>query len=218
MEKGPKFVPARYVKDKYAVSTAFLRKCGEEGKIGVIRTPGGKRLYNIGDIAKLFGDTKPNKRDRVAYARVSSESQRADLERQEGDLRAQFPDHRIISDVGSGLNWKRKGFNEILDLCFSGDIEEVAIARKDRLCRFGYELLETVFTKLNVRLVVLHESAGDPDDDTRELSDDLLSIVTVFVARNNGKRAAENRRFRKRLEAQNSQNKALSELGTESEA
>lgn len=214
MLKSTKYVPAKLIKEKYAISAATLRKWSLDGKIDVIRTPGGKRLYDSNKVATLFGDTRDDPiRTKIAYARVSSDHQREDLNRQEQDLRTAYPDHKIISDIGSGLNWKRKGFNELLDLCFRGLIKEVAVTHKDRLCRYGFELLETIFSKLDVTLVVLHQSSDGATEDTRELSEDLLSIVTVFVARNNGKRAAENRRQRKLHE--NTKDPPIPERGSE---
>lgn len=197
MEKNVKYITAKNIKEKYNVTAAALRKWAIAGKIEVVRTPGGKRMYKADQVGALFGEVGTIERDKIAYARVSSEHQRGDLDRQIEDLKKACPDHKIISDIGSGLNWKRKGLKAILDACCDGTVEEVTVARKDRLCRFGFELIEYFLCKLNVKLVVLHQSPEDTDNDSRELSDDLLSIVTVFVARNNGQRAAENRRLRR---------------------
>jgi len=117
---------------------------------------GGKGLYSITDVHKVFGDDRqPTQKAKVCYARVSSEHQRDDLERQITDLRQRYPGHEIISDIGSGLNWKRRGFVTLLERIYSKGVEEVVVTRKDRLCRFGSKLMEWIFEKNGKRLVVL---------------------------------------------------------------
>ncbi|NBP00476.1 MAG: IS607 family transposase, partial [Proteobacteria bacterium] len=105
------YVGANKIKKLYDVSTPTLRRWASNGDINVVRLPSGKRLYKQSDVSKLFCDTQPQptQRRRLCYARVSSDHQKADLERQISDLRSQFPNHDIVSDIGSGLNWKRKG-------------------------------------------------------------------------------------------------------------
>jgi predicted site-specific integrase-resolvase len=114
-------------------------------------------------------------------------------------LSGEYPDARIIKDIGSGLNWKRPGLGSLLEQVHQGNVKEVVVTYKDRLCRFGSEILEWIFKKSNVKLLVL-SSSSDQKDITRELSDDLLAITTVFVARNNGLRAGHFRRERKAKE------------------
>ena len=118
-----------------------------------------------------------------AKAKVSSEHQRDDLERQITDLRQRYPGHEIISDIGSGLNWKRRGFVTLLERIYSKGVEEVVVTRKDRLCRFGSELVEWIFEKNGTRLVVLGSEIYTNDSEYGELAEDLLAIVTVFVAK-----------------------------------
>ena len=142
------------------------------------------------------------KKARIIYARVSSSHQKkaGDLQRQIDDLKQTYPGYEVISDVGSGLNYKRRGFKTILERVNKGLVEEVVVRHKDRLCRYGLELVEWILEKAGTRLVVLSQSAEQTPDATRELADDLLAITTVFVARHNGQRSAENRRRRKRAQ------------------
>src|SRR4029079_12365060 len=102
------YVTAKQVQKEYAVSSGALRKWDREGKINTIRSPGGKRLYKSQDIQTLFGKGGSVERKKVCYARVSSEHQKEDLDRQIQDLRSSYPNHEIFSDIGSGLNWNRK--------------------------------------------------------------------------------------------------------------
>ena len=150
---------------------------------------------------RAFGNNQPTKQAtkkvKVCYARVSSEHQRGDLDRQIADLRQHFPGHEIISDIGSGLNWKRKGFTALLERIHAGGVEEVVVTRKDRLCRFGSELVEWIFAKSGTQLVVLGSDVSADGSEASELAEDLLSITTVFVARHNGLRSAANRKKRR---------------------
>ena len=199
MNNDERYIRATNIKKMYDISYTTLRRWAEEGKIRC--TTGPKRLYCIGDIQKHFNGGKnciEKEKSRICYARVSSDHQKEDLERQIEQLKSKYPQHEIISDIGSGLNWKRKGFTKILDKIISRTCEEIVVAYKDRLCRFGYELIEQICQKTDTKLVVLNKS--DKYNAEEELSEDLLSIVTVFVARNNGLRAGKNKREKARKE------------------
>jgi len=110
--------------------------------------------------------------------------------RQVADLHAAFPDHEVVTDVGSGLNWHRPGCKALLDGVLDGAVEDVAISHRDRLCRFAGELVD--LEKGRCRLVT--HGHGSNTTATDELRDDLLAIVTVFVAR-----SATNRGHRRAL-------------------
>lgn len=160
---------------KLGIHANTLRKWADNGQIKYVRTPAGQRLYDIDDFL-----SKSTGRKRVVYCRVSSKNQKDDLHSQTKYMRAQFPNHECIEDIGSGLNFKRKGFRTLLEQIMSGDVEEVVIAYKDRLCRFGFELLEQVASKHNTKLVVLNKVELSPED---ELVKDLLAIIRVFSCR-----------------------------------
>jgi putative resolvase len=149
------------------------------------------------DISSIFGQERPT-RSKICYARVSSSKQKNDLDRQVNDLQILYPGHSVITDVGSALNFKRPGFLLLLDKISSNMVEEVVVLHKDRLCRFGFELVEWICSKHSTSLIV-HNKAG-VDCDQRELADDLLAITNYFVAKNNGRRAAKNRKERKKAE------------------
>jgi predicted site-specific integrase-resolvase len=92
----------------------------------------------------------------------------------------------LVQDIGSGINFKRKGLQTILELALKGDLEQLVVSYKDRLARFGFELIEWIINKQGGEVVILD---GSTDQSTeQELAEDLLSIVTVFNARNMGKR------------------------------
>jgi putative resolvase len=161
--------------EKLGVHPNTLRKWATNGSIKYIRTPHGQRLYDVDNFL-----SNAQGRRKIVYCRVSSRNQKNDLQSQTKFMRAQFPNHECIEDIGSGLNFKRKGFRTLLESIMSGDVAEVIIAYKDRLCRFGFELLEQVARKHNTKLVVLNKIELSPED---ELVKDLLAIIHVFSCR-----------------------------------
>ena len=174
------FVTPQKAREALGVSDESLRNWEKEGKIETIKTKGGHRRYNIG---KYLGKKvkKEGDRKKICYSRVSSPGQREDLERQEEYLREKFPEYIFVKDIGSGINFKRRGLNRILEWAVKGEVEEVVVTYKDRLCRFGYEIIEFIIQRCsNGKIVVLNEANNSPQE---ELVNDLISIVTVFSTR-----------------------------------
>ncbi len=164
------------------VSYSTLRRWASEGRIKYIVRNSGHRLYDISSVIK---NEEISSRQKICYCRVSTTKQSPDLDRQIKYCQEQFPNHEIVKDIGSSLNWKRKGLISILDRVFNGDIEEVVVTHKDRLCRFGFELIQYFFEKYKVRLVVLDKETKTQQ---QEFTEDILSIITVFSNRYYGKR------------------------------
>lgn len=174
------------------VTPQTLRNWSKSGKIDTIRTPSGQRLYNkqqIYDLAGIPLDT--TKKQKIVYCRVSSKKQMDDLGRQVDFLKSKYPDHIVVTDIGSGINWKRKGLKTILEQSLSGNVEEIVVAHRDRLCRFAFELLEFIFTTTNTKLVVLEHDSNQSTE--QELADDLLSIVHIYSCRKMGQRRYKNK-------------------------
>ena len=174
------YVPSRKACLELGVHANTLRRWADEGKIRYIRTAGGKRLYDCSSVEQN-SSTKKN----YCYCRVSSQKKKDDLERQVQFMSERFPDHTILKDVGSGLNFKRKQLLFLLEECAMGRVGEVVVAYRDRLCRFGFELLEWFFSKNSVKLVVLEQQELSPQ---QELVADLLSVITDFSSRVHGLR------------------------------
>ena len=160
------------------------------GRIKCVRTKGNHRRYLYSDLISFIPsepDTIKNNRRKICYCRVSSFGQKEDLERQIRYFRGKYPDHEVIKDIGSGINFKRKGFNSILDSAIKGNIEEVVVTHKDRLCRFGFDLIERIISETsNGKIVVLNHTETSPQE---ELVNDLVSIITVFSSRLYGLRS-----------------------------
>ena len=185
-----------------------LRQLADAGKRGIIRIPGGHRRYDVE--AFIQGETKAQSESialpTVCYCRVSSRKQRAALERQVAYMRELYPSAEIVRDIGSGLNYKRKGFRAVVDRCRRGDKFQLVIAHRDRLCRFGIELLQYMVEQNSGELVVLDQSVHSP---TEELTADLLNILHVFSCSMHGLR-----RYRSEIK----EDKSLADKGTTPDA
>ena len=166
--------------------------------------PGGKRLYDTRQVRALLGDREDQGLESIIYARVSSSKQRPDLQRQIDELTQAYPGHRVITDVASGLNFKRPGLRALLDSIHRGNVQEVVVMHRDRLARFAIDLLEYLFRQKGVKLLV-HRQDNDAGESAQQLAEDLMAITTVFVASHHGKRAAEGRRRRKRQREEEAQ-------------
>lgn len=175
------FLPSRKASKILGVHPSTLRKLDADGEIQTIRTPGNKRLYNVqGYINKNISFKSNNTLSKISicYCRVSTPNQKDDLQRQVEYLQKYYPSHQIITDIGSGINFKRKGLKTILDLAYKGSVQEVVVAYKDRLCRFGYELIEYILqSQSDAKIVVLNETTSSPKE---EVVEDLLQIISVF--------------------------------------
>ena len=161
--------------ERLGIHPNTLRKWADDGKINHIRTPHGQRLYDVDGFLSRSGT-----RARIVYCRVSSRNQRDDLKSQIEFMRVRFPNHELIEDLGSGLNFKRKGFNSLLERILSGTVEEVVVAHKDRLMRFGFDMFQSIASRFSCKIVVLEDAQLSPSN---ELMQDLLSIIHVFSCR-----------------------------------
>jgi putative resolvase len=173
-----KLVPLRKAKELLGMSADALRKYADQGIIHAVRNPAGQRLF---DVESFTGQIK--KQSIVGYARVSSAGQKPDLERQV-DYLADYASE-VIRDVGSGLNYKRKGLQTVLERAVRGDRIKLVVAHRDRVARFGWELVRFIVEKSGGEFVVLDQDVGSAED---ELTKDLLHILHVFSCRMYGRR------------------------------
>jgi putative resolvase len=176
-----------------------LRAWDKSGKLPAKRTPSGQRYYTEDDFHLVLGISVPeSQRKVVIYARVSSHGQKKDLESQKTALE-QFciasgrPISVILTDIGSGLNYKRKHFLSVMEMIEKGEVAELVIAHKDRLVRFGFEFFEDFCERHNTKLTVMNAESLSPE---QELTQDLMSVVHVFSSRLYGLR-----KYAKKIEA-----------------
>ena len=168
-----RYVTPREAADHYGVNIGTLRRWDKFRKLDSFRTPGNQRRFCIEEEDHLH---KPI----VAYARVSTHSQRDDLERQVEFLRSKYPRAEVISEVGSGLNFKRRKFLKILERICSNNLSTFVVAYSDRAVRFGFPLIEWLCQQNGVKLMVLNKRDLSPE---AELVEDILSILHCFSAR-----------------------------------
>lgn len=185
------------------VSKETLRRWEASGKIQSERTPKGHRRY---DLSKLYGITpRPPavNRPTLAYARVSSQDQKEDLVRQiallESFCAANGWTYEVIQDLGSGMNYQKKGLQQLLQRICSGKVGRLVLTHKDRLLRFGSELIFSVCEMYQTEVVIINQGE-QPLGFEEELAQDVLEIITVFSARLYGRRSHKNRELVERLQ------------------
>jgi predicted site-specific integrase-resolvase len=159
------------------------------------RTKTNRRLYSHDQLMQFTNSNILKKRKNIIYCRVSSSNQKNDLTSQK-DFLIDFTRNMglsiddIYTDIGSGMNFKRKNFLKLLEEVQNNEIESITIAHKDRLCRFGYELIENILEKYNVKINLINDDRLSPE---QELCQDLTSIIHVFSSRLYGLRKYKNR-------------------------
>ena len=195
------YLPSRKAAARLGLHPQTLRRYARQGKIPFYRNSGGQRLYDVD--AFLQGQADP---ETVCYCRVSSAKQRGDLQRQVAHMRKLFPEAQVVTDAAGGLNWKRKGLISILERLHRGDKLTLVVAHRDRLARFGFELIEWLVEQNGGSVLVLNQPDGSPES---ELTEDLLSMLHIFSCRMHGLR---------RYRAAIAQDKSLSDDPAEADA
>ena len=165
------------------VTTTTLRRMHQSGElIPAHISNGGTRYYSTEQL-KLFQSSN-NERIVIGYCRVSTPSQKDDLETQVQNVKsymyAKGYKFDIIKDIGSGINYKKKGLKELINRIENNEVSKVVILYKDRLIRFGFELIEYLCEINNVEIEVIDNSECSKE---KELTDDLIQVITVFANR-----------------------------------
>lgn len=163
----------------------------------------GYRYYSQEQLNHFFGFKNSNKqlkRKIIGYCRVSSNKQKDDLARQIENVKtymiAKGYSFDIISDIGSGINYNKKGLNQLVELITTSQVEKVVILYKDRLLRFGFELIENLCNQFDTTIEIIDNTEKTEE---QELVEDLIQIVTVFSCRLQGKRANKAKKMIKEL-------------------
>jgi len=172
-------------------TTNTLQKWDRRGILKAHRSPTNRRYYTHDQYLVYRGLVAREQGLTMVYTRVSAVAQKPDLANQMKALEAYCQQHTItvdewLSDIGSGLNYKRKQFNRLMELIELGQVRRLLLAHRDRLVRFGYEYFEAFCERHHTELVVINGEAMSPE---HELVRDLVAIVTVFSARLPGLRS-----------------------------
>lgn len=180
--------------DKVGRSTSTIRRWEREGRITAKRSSGGQRYFDESDVrAALRIDIPDKDRVTVVYCRVSSASQKDDLESQRRAMEtfclgAGVPVDEWVTEIGGGMNFKRKKFLNILDRMSDGEIKHLVVAHKDRMTRFGFDMIEHIAARNGCKITIANAESLSPQ---QELVADLLSIVHTFSCRIYGLRRYE---------------------------
>ena len=181
--------------ERLNVTVKTLQIWDKKGTLKAYRTPTNRRYYTEEQYLKYIGQSDKDDRKIVAYARVSTNGQKGDLKNQIDFIREYVNAKGIIldeavTDIGSGLNYKRQNWNKLLDEVMDNHIETIYITYKDRFVRFGYDWFETLCRKHNTEIVVLNNVETSPN---QEIVDDIVSIVHVFSCRLHGLQKYKNK-------------------------
>ncbi|QTB29297.1 IS607 family transposase [Lysinibacillus sphaericus] len=195
----------RYSIRKFAdlidVNPQTLRNWDKEGKLkpAYVNPDTGYRYYSEEQLQEQLGKIAEEKIV-VGYCRVSSKKQQADLERQVQNMKtyllAQGKPFKIVTDIGSGINYKKKGLNEVIDLVMDKKVSKIVVLYKDRLVRFGYELIKNICDKNNVSIEIIDHNEKSEQE---EVVEDLVQIITVFSCKLQGKRSKKTKELIKEL-------------------
>ena len=166
--------------EKLNVSVITLQRWDREGRLKAFRTPTNRRYYTQEQLDNLLGENCQDKKLVIGYARVSSNNQKDDLKNQKDFILSKIKCDELYSDIGSGLNYKRKNFNKILDLVSENKIDKIVITHKDRFIRFGFEWFENYCQKFGTKIIILNTEEKSYQ---QELVEDLISIIHVFSCR-----------------------------------
>jgi putative resolvase len=175
------------------VSVSMLRRWESEGELIPERTTNGHRRYNI---SQLLG-IKENLSYTVGYCRVSSHDQKKDLEHQKEVVELFCAQNgwqvEILDDLGSGLNYNKKGLKRLIRLIVDSKVERLVLTHKDRLLRFGSELVLSLCEHFGTEVVIINRMGDSKFEEN--LAQDVLEIITVFSARLYGSRSHKNRKI-----------------------
>jgi putative resolvase len=174
-----------------------LRRWEAAGKIDVERTPRGHRRYDLAKLRGIVPRALFTEGTTLCYARVSSYDQKEDLVRQiavlESFCAAYGWTYEIVQDLGSGLNYQKKGLKKLIKAICSAAVKRLVITHKDRLMRFGAELIFSLCESFGTEVVIINAKEETSFED--DLVQDVLEIITVFSARLYGARSRKNKKL-----------------------
>ena len=193
-----KYYSAKTVSQMLGVSAQTLRNWDKEGKLKPSYVKSNGYRYYSEDLILSYTQERKTKKNLnvIGYARISSKKQSDDLERQVNNinqyLKSTYDSFDIITDIGSGINYKKPGLMKLIEKINKKEVDLIVVLYKDRLVRFGFELIEYFAALNNVKIEVLDKVDKNQDE---ELIEDLVQIITVFSCKIQGKRKGKTKQM-----------------------
>jgi predicted site-specific integrase-resolvase len=178
-----RYITPREAQKLFGFHPKTLNRWAVAGKIGFIRSVGGHARYSVDSLEQVAHSQVAHAEDTrkvILYARVSTAGQKEDLQSQSDYISKAYPQCRVISETGSGMNLKRKKFIEIMEAVARKEVKLIVVAHKDRLARFGFEFIEWFCNSNNCQIEVINNSYKTPH---QELVDDFMAIMHCFSSK-----------------------------------
>jgi len=170
------YLTPKQAQKQYGYHPKTLAYWADQGKVIYTKSPGGHRRYlasSLDSIQSQVGET-------VLYARISTPTQKPELENQVSYLAQNFPGCQCIQEVGSGMNFQRREFLNLMERVSKREVKRIVVAHKDRLCRFGFDFVEWFCNLNGCEIKVLNHTYQSP---RQEMMDDFLSIMHCFSSK-----------------------------------
>ena len=187
------------VAELFGVCTTTIRRWDKNGKLNsALRTMGNHRRYVMEEILNIINGTKEEEKLTVCYSRVSTSIQGDNLDRQAQVIKNYAIDNNYtnikeIKDIGSGINYNKKGLLELIKLLLTNKVDTLILQYKDRLLRFGADIILHICKLKNIKVIFIEESTIKSKEEN--LIMDVISIITVFSARLSGCRSNKNKKL-----------------------
>jgi predicted site-specific integrase-resolvase len=181
---------------RVGVNVVTLRRMELKGEFKPAHISSGGTRYYSAEQLKQFGKTPDTQKLAVGYCRVSTPSQKDDLENQVNNVKsymiAKGYQFEVIEDIGSGINYNKKGLKQLIEKINNQEISRVVVLYKDRLIRFGFDMIEYLCQINGVELEIIDNTEKTKEE---ELTEDLIQIITVFANRLYGRRSKKTKRL-----------------------
>ena len=173
------YLSPKQVQEKFGYHPKTLSRWADDGLIEYTKSPGGHRRYLLSSLEKV-AKTPEDTKEVILYVRVSTHSQKEDLKSQREYVSSYYPQCKCIADIGSGLNFKRKNFLQLMSQVANHGVKKIVVAHKDRLCRFGFDFVEWFCNLNGCQIEVLNHTYKSPH---QELMEDFMAVMHCFSSK-----------------------------------
>ncbi|MEL6460717.1 MAG: IS607 family transposase [Cyanobacteria bacterium J06631_2] len=172
------YLTPKQVYERFGFHPKTLALWADEGKVSCIKSPGGHRRYSLESLENISKEISPG--ETILYARVSTNTQKDDLKTQIEYLGKHYPGSRCISEMGSGLNFKRKKFLKLMESVSKREVSKIVVAHKERLVRFGFDFIEWFCNLHGCEIVIINNNFKTPQ---QEMLEDFLAIMHCYSSK-----------------------------------